>query len=247
MFRARSVGEIPYFVFEELECIPDLVHAFTLRHTDFPRNAQDSVEIAAGKMALLENLGLRMDRLILLQQMHSDQVVILDKEVTPHQKRGHRADGLILAQSGYFPVIKTADCLPIIGILAEQRRVCAFHAGWRGTRDRIVSKGIQKFLETTGAAPQQLIVALGPCIRRCCYEVGPEVREQYASGGHDMQRVFFGRNLDLVEATRAQLEEVGVTRVLESGMCTACRTDLFYSFRREGKTGRLWSLAGFAG
>lgn len=226
-----------------------MVHAFTSRHTDFSaKGVNASANVATGKEALLDNLGVREDRLVQLQQVHSDQVVTLPGEAAaqPPAVCRYRADGVILARPGYFSVIRTADCLPIIGIFAAQKRICAFHAGWRGTRDRIVGKGIRKFLKLTGAAPQHLIVALGPCIQRCCYEVGPEVREQYVLGGHAVERVFFGRHLDLVEATRAQLEEAGVTTILESGMCTACRTDVFYSYRREGLTGRLWALAGFA-
>ncbi|MCH8017185.1 MAG: polyphenol oxidase family protein, partial [Acidobacteria bacterium] len=143
------------------------------------------------------------------------------------------------------PVVRTADCLPILVLLAEKKQVCVLHTGWRGTRDRITREGVSRFLEATQASPQQLIAAMGPCIRKCCYEVGPEVRNQYAQSGHDLDRCFSGPQLDLVEANSAQLQELGVTRILDSKMCTACRTDLFYSYRREGETGRMWLLAGF--
>ncbi len=103
-----------------------------------------------------------------------------------------------------------------------------------------------RFLSETNAHPGELVVAVGPSIRRCCYEVGPEVLEQFDRAGHDMNRIASGRQLDIAEANRAQAEELGIKHFLDSGMCTACRTDLFYSYRREGKTGRCWALAGFA-
>lgn len=235
MFDKKHVGTVPYFVFPELEQVEGLIHAFTCRQTD---EASGSSYI---KPALLKALGIEADRVVQLKQVHSDQVVVLSEEISTACK----ADGIIVSEPGYFSVIKTADCLPIICILPQQRKLCSLHAGWRGTRDRIASQGIQRFFNMTGASPEDCIVALGPCIRKCCYEVGPEVREQFDGAGHDVTRLFSGKNLDLVEANLSQLEKLGITRILDSDMCTACRTDLFYSYRREGQTGRLWALAGF--
>lgn len=247
MFLERRAGESTYFVFPELEKIPGLIHAFTSRQTDLTdKDAGLSGEVAPGKAALLKNLGLEPCQLVLLQQQHSDRVVVRQETPSERDRESvYGADGVILPVPGCFSVIRTADCLPIIGVLEEQKWICAFRAGWRGTRDEITRKGLRKFLEVSGASAEELIVALGPCIRRCCYEVGPEVIEQYASKGYPISRLSWGCHLDLVAANRIQLEEEGVRTILDSEMCTACRTDLFYSYRREGQTGRQWSLAGF--
>lgn len=235
MFDKKKGGTVPYFVFEELEQVEGFVHAFTCRQTD----EMDGSRLT--KPALLKALDIEPDRVVQLKQIHSDQVVVLREAIST----ACRADGIIVSEPGFFAVIKTADCLPVICVLPKQRKVCSLHAGWRGTRDRIASQGIRRFFSLTGARPDDCIVALGPCIRKCCYEVGPEVREQFAGAGHDITRLFSGKNLDLAEANLRQLGELGITRILDSGMCTACRTDLFYSYRREGQTGRLWALAGF--
>ena len=246
MFRAKSLGEINFFVLSELEAIHGLVHAFTTRQTDFSeKDARSVSEVAWRKDVFLQAAGIAPSSVILLKQIHSDRVVTVGTGAVGIPGERERADGILLAEPGRFAVIKTADCLPLLMIYPKGRKVCALHAGWRGTRERIARKGARLLLEETGARPDEILVALGPCIRRCCYEVGPEVIAQFRDAGHDLDRILTGRRLDLVEANRAQLEELGVTQVFDSGMCTACRTDLFYSYRREGPTGRMWALAGF--
>jgi len=248
MFRQKDLSPASFFVFEELEEIPGFVHAFTSRQTDAPnQERKPSDEVTPQKRRLLETLGLQPNQLFFLHQVHSNRVVTVSSgssEPSGPTSLGP-ADGVITLLPAQFPVIRTADCLPIFVLLAEKKQVCVLHAGWNGTRDRITQEGVSRFLEVTEGSPQQLIAAIGPCIRKCCYEVGPEVRNEYAQSGHDVDRFFSEGQLDLVEANVAQLQELGVTRILDSGMCTACRTDLFYSYRREGETGRMWLLAGF--
>ncbi len=248
MFRQKYLSPVSFFVFEELEEIPSFVHAFTSRQTDASNGKlSPSAEVTPQKRLLLETLGLKPNQLFFLNQVHSNRVVTVNSG--PSKSSGPTslgpADGVIMLLPAQFPIIRTADCLPIFVLLAEKKQVCVLHTGWRGTRDRITQEGVSQFLEVTQGSPQQLIAAIGPCIRKCCYEVGPEVRNEYAQSGHDVDRFFSQGQLDLVEANVAQLQELGVTRILDSKMCTACRTDLFYSYRREGETGRMWLLAGF--
>ncbi len=245
MFRQRDSGA--YFVFEELEKLPGFVHAFTTRKNHpCVKDAGVSQEVAPERRLLLRTLGLKEDELVFLRQLHSSRVHILgevpDNASLPQDLQA--ADGVILMEPGCFSVIRTADCLPILGV-GEGRQVCSLHAGWRGTRDRITGKGFSQFLEITGLHPRQVKVAFGPCIRSCCYQVGAETRMQYATAGHPVERIFMGEFLDLAEASRLQLGELGIDRILDSGICTACRNDLFYSYRREATSSRMWAIAGF--
>jgi YfiH family protein len=248
MFCEKNLGPTSFFVFQELEEIPGFVHAFTSRRTDSSnKSAKHSGELALEKGHFLQAMGLRLNELVFLDQVHSSRVVTVKRppsECSESTSMGP-ADGVITVRPAQFPIIQTADCLPIVVLLAEKKQVCVLHTGWRGTRDQITTKGVVQFLQETQASPSQLIAALGPCIQKCCYQVGPEVRTQYGEAGHDVDRCFSGRQLDLVEANSAQLQALGVTQILDSKMCTACRTDLFYSYRKEGKTGRMWLLAGF--
>jgi YfiH family protein len=90
-------------------------------------------------------------------------------------------DGLITRTPGIVLGILTADCLPVLLVDPKRRAVGIFHAGWRGTVKRIVEKGVGEMRRNFGSRSAELKAAIGPGIRACCYEVGPEVREQFES------------------------------------------------------------------
>jgi YfiH family protein len=190
-------------------------------------------------------------------------------------------DGLVTAESGVLLTIRIADCLPVLLVDPERRVVAAVHAGWRGALARIIEKAVGDMRRALGSAPQNLVAALGPSIRACCYEVGEEVVEAFhgsfadADGffqplavtpeaATDRHTILFMRDcppghapehapavrLDLIAVARHQLASAGVmpANVLVADYCTACRTDLFFSHRREGAgTGRQIAAIGIRG
>lgn len=247
MFYQKKLVSSTVFVFDELEEIPGFEHAFTLRQTVPSGKEADRLQTAVSPHpALIRELGLKIGQLILMEQVHSNRVLVAPAGAArQHPRTVGPADGLITVDRGQFPAVRSADCVPLLLVLPRAGRLCVLHAGWRGTLARIAARGTGQFLETTGSPASELIAALGPSIRSCCYQVGGEVRERFSHAGHDLSRLFRKDHLDLVEANRTQLQQLGVKRVLDSGMCTACRTDLFYSYRREGETGRNWALGGF--
>jgi copper oxidase (laccase) domain-containing protein len=117
--------------------------------------------------------------------------------------------------------------------------------GWRGAQQRILENGLKEFHRLSGAEPKETIVSLGPCIRSCCYEVGEDVSRAFLEAGYRLDEVFRKDHLDLVAVARIQLGQCGAKTFLDSGICTACRTDLFYSYRREATDSRMWTIAGF--
>ncbi len=90
-------------------------------------------------------------------------------------------DGLVTDAPGLLLAVKTADCMPIIIVDPKKRAVGVFHAGWRGTLNRIAEKGVGEMRRWFGSRPQDLKAALGPSIRNCCYNVGEEVRDHFRS------------------------------------------------------------------
>ena len=117
--------------------------------------------------------------------------------------------------------------------------VAAVHAGWRGTVAKIVPKAIAAMGDRFGTMPADLHAAIGPGIGKCCYEVGPEVAEQFGLTGRG--------HIDLPEANRRQLVEAGVApeRIYVAGLCTKCHGEDFHSFRRDKDVaGRMYSFAG---
>ncbi len=239
MFSRKVRGGVPYFAFDELDSVPGLVHAFTSRETDSAReDAETPAEVAASKPYLLKALGLPGPARS-LDQIHSGRVLSSQEWL-----QSRVGDGMVLTSPDEFAVVRTADCLAVLLIDPNKRHLSLVHAGWRGTLERISLAAVAR-LTDYGSHPRDIVAALGPAIRVCCYEVGPEVRQSYSDSGHAVHRLFEGRHLDLVEATRLQLIESGVTRILDSGCCTSCRTDLFYSWRRRQDRGRMFAIAGF--
>ena len=148
-------------------------------------------------------------------------------------------DALLENTPGSVVAVKTADCLPILLVDERQRAVAAVHAGWRGTVAGIAQRAVEAMRAEFGALPGELHAAIGPGIGKCCYEVGPEVAAQFGQQGRG--------HVDLAAANRRQLMDAGVTpeRIYASNLCTMCRCEEFYSFRRDQEaSGRMYSFAG---
>jgi YfiH family protein len=90
-------------------------------------------------------------------------------------------DGLITNVSGIVLSVRVADCLPVLIADPARCAVGAFHAGWRGTLERMVEKGVGEFRWQFGSNPAELVAAIGPSIHRCCYQVSEELRDKFAS------------------------------------------------------------------
>lgn len=118
--------------------------------------------------------------LITLRQIHSDIIHRVDSIPQPSDEP-LSGDGLITATPGLLLAIQTADCLPVILVDAKRHVVGVFHAGWRGTAQRIVEKGVGEMHRCFGSRPRDLKAAIGPGIGGCCYEVGEEVRTKFES------------------------------------------------------------------
>src|SRR5205085_10919223 len=115
--------------------------------------------------------------LVQVKQVHSDVIHVITQprqEIPP-------GDGLITTARGLLLAVKTADCVPVLLADPRTQAVGAFHAGWRGTVKRVVEKGVGEMRRAFGSEPSDLIAAIGPCIRACCYAIGDEVRDQFDS------------------------------------------------------------------
>lgn len=158
------------------------------------------------------------------------------------------ADGLITDVEGVFLAIVVADCLPIFIWDIDATCAALLHAGWQGTCQGIASQGIEALVNRYACDPANLQVLLGPCICQDCYEVGPEVAEEFSAdvllpGKGDRS------NLDLRKANHIRMIEAGVSAdaIYSDNRCTFCHEDLFFSYRREGiATGRMIAILGIA-
>ena len=124
--------------------------------------------------------------LVQVRQIHS---AIVHRVNAPHLAP-LAGDGLITNTPGLLLSIKTADCVPVLVVDVKRRVVGAFHAGWRGTVARIVEKGMGEMRRQFGSLPRDLRAAIGPCVRKCCYAIGHEVRAQFDSQFHYADELF---------------------------------------------------------
>ncbi|BAU48784.1 laccase [Sulfurifustis variabilis] len=193
--------------------------------------------VRANRARLGETLGLGAPPLW-LRQVHGTRVVDVGQAV-----EGTEADGIVSAESGRACAVLTADCLPILLCDRAGTRVAALHAGWRGLAAGIVEAGVRAM-----RAPAPALFAwLGPGIGRTAYEVGDEVREAFAERDPGAAAAFTrsprGRWMaDMYALARRRLNAAGVVAVYGGEYCTASQEALFFSYRRDGTTGRMASL-----
>jgi len=119
-------------------------------------------------------------KLVTLRQIHSTQVLRVDGTMAA-DRAGLSADGLMTDEPGVILGIQTADCIPVLVADTKSHAVAAFHAGWRGSVNRIVEAGVGKMRLEFGSDPRDLIAAIGPGIGQCCYAIGEEVLHEFQS------------------------------------------------------------------
>jgi polyphenol oxidase len=173
-----------------------------------------------------------------LKQVHGVTVADLDADDS-----AEAADAAITRSPGKVCAILTADCLPIVFATESGDAIAAAHAGWRGLSGGV----IRATVKALGAPPERLLAWLGPAIGPTHFEVGAEVREAFLVGDPGAGAAFRlnarGRYMaDLAELARRKLKALGVTRIYGGHECTYERADRYFSYRRDGMTGRQSTL-----
>jgi len=245
----------PYFEIPEFAKIRWMRHAFLTRQggVSLPpydslnlsdKNGDQEESVSKNKKIIAETSGFDPSRLILLDQMHQDQILLLKEPfVTPSSPLEY--DALITNCPNTFLGILTADCLPIFAVDQEKKVIAAIHAGRQGTALRITAKALRKMKEEFGCRSKDLLIAMGPSIGPFCYEIDEKVFQQEwkpfsASGGAGKWMV------DLAQINIGQMKREGIEedQISWINLCTHCHGDLFFSYRKEGRTGRQLSFIG---
>ena len=173
-----------------------------------------------------------------LKQVHGSDVLL---EFAP----GSAADAAVTSCTDYACVVMTADCLPVFFCDRQGTRVAVAHAGWRGLAGGVLEATV-KAMEIE---PEKLLAWLGPAIGSRVFEVGPEVRHAFLEQHPEAARAFVPSPYrlkhymaDLYRLARQRLESLGVTQVYGGNFCTVSDEARFYSYRRDGQTGRMASV-----
>lgn len=217
---------------------------FTNREGGVSRNPYASLNLAArvgdhpatvgeNRRRVAAAAGFDVTLLVLSRQVHGIDVVEAPKNPNGPTVVGE-GDILVTRRSNVVLGVLVADCAPVV--LVGDRGLAAVHAGWRGLVAGVVEKGIECVGPVTSAW-------IGPSIHACCYEVGPEVVGAFRRRGLP---VADDNYVDPGGAARAVLLRSGITDVIASDDCTSCDSR-YFSYRREGTTGRQAAFACLAG
>lgn len=174
-----------------------------------------------------------------LNQTHSCKLVRLSTSTST----GIDADASWIDTNERTCVVMTADCLPVLVTDISGRFVAAIHAGWRGMCDGIIEKNISHICNTLSIPYEQLLIWLGPCIGPEVFEVGEEVREEFIAKDPKAAAAFIAANgkwlANLHQLAKLRLAAFPGITITEDVSCTYSNAAHFYSYRREGRTGRL--------
>jgi hypothetical protein len=251
----RIENGFPSFQVSELDPLRWLRHGFLTRKGGVSPPPFDSLNISLSKgdqaehvsenqQRIAKGFGFRTENLILLNQMHQDRILVL-KESPPILPSMLEYDASISNIPGTFLGIKTADCLPIMIIDLKKRVIAAIHAGRQGTALRITTQVLRMMKAEFGCSTGDLLVALGPSIGLCCYEIDEKVFmpewEPFATPtGPGKWRVGLGQ----INIAHMRSEGIDEAQLFWVNLCTRCHHDLFFSHRKEIRTGRQLSFIG---
>lgn len=224
-FRLTSIQGLRIMTFVPLDEI-GFRHGMSLRDEVSPGVAEEQVYrlLSRGK------------KLAVTEQTHSTYLAEVDSFFPRWYPRRIAADALMTGDPGIVLAIHTADCVPIFLASRSPRAAALIHCGWRGTARHFASRALTAFAGRYGARFEDLTAVIGPSICQTCYPVGPEVAELFDQG---LLIKIADRQwqLDLKRANYLQLASAGMkeSNIHLSPLCTRCRPDLFFSYRRQGK------------
>lgn len=247
---------VPYYQFESLAAIPGIFHGCFTRHGGTSPPPFSSLNVgfglgdADGNVRANRRLIRRCfpaRRLHFARQVHRTRVLVVDGEAVgedaPEPRPADTGDAMITDRAECGLVIQVADCQAVL--LADPRRcvVAAVHAGWRGSVRNILGSTVAEMTRRFGCRPADMVAGIGPSLGPCCAEFVnyrreiPEALWPYKDA-HDR---FDFWSVSVRQLCRAGLREDAIEK---SGLCTRCRTDLFYSYRGEKTTGRMAAVIG---
>jgi len=255
-FRWNQIQGQPALTCEPLA--PFAFHFFTTRAWKLGERTPDS---ANGWMEVAQVARVGVEHFGRLHQVHGRDVVTYKEGERVPGGQIPTADIAITNDPGVAVAVQTADCLPILIVDRQRGAVAAAHAGWRGLAARVPEVTVGRMASEFGSSPWDLLVAAGPSIGACCYEVGEDVRTAFADGGFNpsqMERWFVRGPLALSNnpamnalsavrrpdrwffdgwsSVRGQLEAAGVpsSQIFIADLCTASHAAAFCSYRRDG-------------
>jgi len=239
------------FRYPELSRYPGLVHRVFTRLGGASNPPYDSLNTSYSVADRPDNVKanlrkikktVKAEQLMFMTQEHGENIIILRQDYSPSHSAIPSADAMITNIPRVALMVKQADCQGVILFDPGENVVAIVHCGWRGNVRNILENVVVSMTKNFGCRPSDLLAAIGPSLGPCCAEF---VSHKEIFPRHFENFVVRKDYFDLWAISCWQLLKAGLKKenIEIAGICTRCRTDLFYSYRAEGKTGRFATVA----
>lgn len=259
MWQRVDKSGLVFYEAEEIRATGLVSHAFTTRHGGSGRYPglnlglhvdDDPDAVVANRSDVCRALGCGLDDLIACDQVHGTRIAVVDRShaglgADDYSTALPQTDGVITAVPGVMLSLYFADCVPVLLLDPVTPAIGLAHAGWKGTAGRIAMRALEAMHREFGTSPADCLAAVGPSIGPCCYEVDEPVAKATTStvedGGSCVVQVGDRYMLDLPGINARQLAQSGAMphNIITPHVCTRCNAEDFFSYRREGFTGRM--------
>ena len=261
----KQKSKVKYLTISSFEESGLVKHGFSTRIGGFSKAPYDTLNLGLKKdddkatvmqnyRAICDALEIKLSDLVSSDQVHENDVYLVKKsdrgKGITKQSDIVAKDALITNEKNVALVTYYADCVPLFFLDTITPAIGLAHAGWRGTVKMIGQKTLYKMADVFGSNPKDILVGIGPCINKCCYEVDEPVVYEFRKTFNYWEKLVEKKSdnhwmLDLVLANRLQLENAGIDKsnISICEFCTSCRNDLFFSHRADDK--KTGSLAAF--
>lgn len=252
----KEKNGVPFFQFPNLAEFSDIHHGIFTRNGGYSSNPFNSLNVSFGlgdpeirvkqnRSAILKSMDGK--ELVFANQVHGTKVLVLARESTEWEMGKMPAgDAMITDISLKLLVIQVADCQAVLMYDPVRQVVANVHSGWRGSINNIIGATITSMKEQFDCNPCNIIAGIGPSLGPCCAEFinyKKEIPEKY------WEYKDRSDHFDFWSLSKDQLSSAGVLmeNIYSGNVCTKCNTDLFFSYRGEGITGRFAVVAGLTG
>lgn len=251
----QTKNSLDWFEFPHLAEHPGLVHAVFTRNHGYSNPPYDSLNVGMhvgdatetvrrNRAAIVDCLG--GWELVEIHQVHGTHVLSIHPGAVGNTADLFQGDAVITNITGKLLLIQTADCQPILLYDPVRQVIANIHSGWKGSILNIIQKTIQNMVDNFACRPHHLLAGVGPSLGPCCAEFihyQNEIPEQF--WGYKDARDHF--NFWALSANQLTAAGVLSRNIHISGLCTRCRPDLFFSYRRHVVTGRCAAVIGLRG
>ncbi len=248
-----------FYKFKCFKPYSEVMHLVSNKSQEYPYAFSLALHTGQQREKILENRQMLSSFLstkkeltfVVANQTHSDHIkVIRDVDTLGWENLENaveNCDALITNKKGVVLTILTADCVPVLLYDRKKQVVGAVHAGWKGTKAKIVLKTIHAMQTEYGSNSEDIVAGIAPSIGRCCYEVEKDVAQHFFDTPWCFDKIDKKYMLDLPLINKQQLLDAGVKEdnIEMSSVCTACNVNSYFSYRKEnGCDGRFMSLIG---